>query len=84
MTTFVDRSEAVELDLENLDIALTRLATVSAERARLVELRFFVGLTIEESGKVLGISSATVKRQWDVARAWIVREIAQRASASTR
>jgi DNA-directed RNA polymerase specialized sigma24 family protein len=48
---------------------------VSPDRARLVELRFFVGLTIEQTAGVLGSSSATVKRQWDAARGWLLRDL---------
>jgi len=78
VTTLFDRGIAtIDLDLEKLDSSLKRLATVSAERARLVELRFFVGLTIEETADVMEISAATVKRQWDVARAWLLRDIQQ-------
>ena len=54
---------------------MKRLAEVSPERARLVELRFFVGLTIEATATVLEISPATVKRQWDAARAWLLRDL---------
>lgn len=76
LTTWLDPGMATwELDLERLDQSLTRLAQVSAERARLVELRFFVGLTIEATAQVLGISPATVKRQWDAARAWLLRDL---------
>ena len=78
-TLFEEGVATIDLDLEKLDQSLRRLATVSAERARLVELRFFVGLTIEETAGVLEISPATVKRQWDVARAWLLRDISQAA-----
>jgi RNA polymerase sigma factor (TIGR02999 family) len=74
-TLFEEGIATIELDLEKLDLSLQRLTAVSAERARLVELRFFVGLTIEETAGILGISPATVKRQWDVARAWLLRDI---------
>lgn len=81
-TTLFDSGVAtIELDLEKLDQSLRRLAEVSAERARLVELRFFVGLTVDETADVLEISAATVKRQWDVARAWLLRDINQARSA---
>lgn len=77
-TTLFDSGVAtIELDLEKLDRSLRRLAAVSTERARLVELRFFVGLTVEETADVLEMSPATVKRQWDVARAWLLRDINQ-------
>lgn len=80
LTTLFDEGVAtIDLDLEKLDRSLRRLGEVSAERARLVELRFFVGLTVAETADVLGISAATVKRQWDVARAWLLRDIHQSA-----
>ena len=63
------------VDVLAVDAALRKLAEIDAERARLVELRFFGGLTITESAAVLGISPATVKRHWAVARAWLQREI---------
>lgn len=76
LTTWLDPGlSTLDLDLERLDQSLTRLAQVSADRARLVELRFFVGLTIEATAEVLGISQATVKRQWDAARAWLLRDL---------
>jgi RNA polymerase sigma factor (TIGR02999 family) len=53
---------------------LEQLAEIDADRARLVELRFFGGLTIEETAEVMGISPATVKRSWEVARGWLYRE----------
>ena len=63
------------IDLIALDQALERLAEVSAEQARLVELRFFGGLTIEETAEAMHISPATVKRHWTVACAWLAREL---------
>jgi len=58
-----------------LDAALTRLTSLYPEQGRLVELRFFGGLTIEETAEAMGISPATVKRQWTVARAWLLRDL---------
>jgi RNA polymerase sigma factor (TIGR02999 family) len=76
LTTLVQTGvSTVDLDLERLDSALTRLSQVSPERARLVELRFFVGLTIDQTAEVLGSSAATVKRQWDASRAWLLRDL---------
>ena len=63
------------VDVLAVDAALDKLAALDAQQARLVELRFFGGLTIEESAAALGISPATVKRHWAVARAWLQREI---------
>lgn len=58
-----------------LDEALTRLAAMDSEQARIVELRFFGGMTIEETAEVIGISPATVKSRWSLARAWLNREL---------
>ena len=64
-----------EVDLVALDDALTKLATLDPKQSRLIELRFFGGLSIEEAAVVLGISPATVKREWATARAWLQREM---------
>jgi len=67
-----------DADAEHLlavDDALERLAVEDAERAELVKLRYFAGLTLEETAKVLGISESTAKRRWTFARAWLFREI---------
>jgi RNA polymerase sigma-70 factor, ECF subfamily len=61
-----------------LDEALGALTDFDPDKARLVELRYFVGLTIEETADTLGVSSAKVKRDWALARAWLHREIAVR------
>jgi RNA polymerase sigma factor (TIGR02999 family) len=63
------------VDLVALDRALERLEAIDPEQARLVELRFFGGLTVEETAEALDISPATVKRHWTVARAWLAREL---------
>jgi RNA polymerase sigma factor (TIGR02999 family) len=60
-----------------LDEALSRLAAMDPEMARLVELRYFGGLTIEETAEVLGVSPATVKREWATARGWLRRELSR-------
>ena len=58
-----------------LDIALDRLASTDAELARLVELRYFTGLTVDETAKAMGVSPRTTKRNWAYARAWLHREL---------
>jgi len=58
-----------------VDEALARLAALDAEQARIVELRFFAGLTVEETALVLNRSPRTVKREWRLARAWLRREL---------
>jgi RNA polymerase sigma factor (TIGR02999 family) len=74
--------DAVELadqppheDLLALDEALTKLAAADPIKAEVVQLRYFGGLTIEETAKVLGVSLATAKRHWSFAKAWLYREI---------
>lgn len=69
--------------LLSLDDALTRLATQEPERAKLVELRYFGGLTIDEAAKALQISTATADRYWSYARAWLQAEINSDADSSS-
>lgn len=64
-----------EVDVLVLDTALTQLAQRDLQQSRIVELRFFAGMTVEETAAVLGVSSATVKRDWSMARAWLSRQI---------
>lgn len=66
-----------DLDLVALDDALNGLASLDPQQARIVELRFFTGLTIEETAEVVGISPATVKRDWNTAKAWLFRELSR-------
>jgi len=67
-------------DIDAIDQALRRLARLDPEQERIVELRFFAGLTVEETAHVLGISARTVKREWALARAWLFRELQTMAS----
>ena len=67
--------ENPELDLVALDDALNNLASLDPQQSRIVELRFFGELSIEETAVVLGVSPATVKRDWATARAWLQREL---------
>jgi RNA polymerase sigma factor (TIGR02999 family) len=71
----------VDIDVVALDRALTELSELDARQSRIVELRFFGGLTIEDTSEVLGISPATVKRDWITARAWLHRAISGEAPA---
>jgi len=77
--TFDERLNAAApenaIDMVALDAALDRLAALDAGQARIVELRFFGGLSIEETAEAMGISPATVKRHWTVARAWLAKEL---------
>ena len=70
------------VDLEALDAALTQLAALDARQARVVELRYFAGLTVEETADVLDASPRTVKRDWQMARAWLRREMSRTAGQS--
>jgi RNA polymerase sigma factor (TIGR02999 family) len=64
------------VDVEAIDTALLRLEKIDAPQSQIVELRYFGGLTLEETASVVGISLASVKREWAMARAWLHRELA--------
>jgi RNA polymerase sigma factor (TIGR02999 family) len=68
--------QAARANLISIDAALTRLDALDHRQAQIVELRFFGGLTVEETAQVLEISNATVKRDWMMAKAWLARELA--------
>jgi len=72
--TLVTRLEGVEqrLDIEVLEKALIRLTVIDADMANIVELRYFGGMSVEEIAEVVGTSQSTIKRQWRVARAWLL------------
>jgi RNA polymerase sigma factor (TIGR02999 family) len=69
--------QAEAIDIESLDMALTRLATLDARQAQIVELRYFAGLSVEQTAELIGISPRTVKRDWQMSRAWLRREVSQ-------
>lgn len=73
MTDFVD--EAAELDIERFDDTLGRLARVDEDAARIVELRFYTGLTMPEIATAMDLSERTVHRRWQTARAWLLKEM---------
>ena len=64
-----------DVELLDLDAALARLATFDPRRSQIAELRFFGGLSLEETGHVLGLSIATVERDWQAARAWLYAQL---------
>jgi RNA polymerase sigma-70 factor (ECF subfamily) len=72
-------SEERSIDLLALDHALERLAALDERQARVVEMRFFGGLSVEETAEILDISPATVKREWSMARAWLHSELSGRS-----
>jgi RNA polymerase sigma factor (TIGR02999 family) len=64
-----------DLELLGLDEALNKLTAIDARKSRLVELRYFGGLSVEETAEVLGVSGITVKREWSKTKAWLYREL---------
>lgn len=83
-TSMISLDEAIavterrDIDLLAVDDALTALASLDSRQCRIVELRFFGGLTLEEIAQALGLSVATVRREWAAARSWLAREIRRR------
>ena len=69
-----------DVDVVALNDALNSLAEIDPRQSRVVELRFFAGLSLEETSEVMGIGTATVQRDWTAARAWLHREISRRSS----
>jgi RNA polymerase sigma factor (TIGR02999 family) len=67
----------LDVDLLALDAALHKLAKLDAQQTRIIELRYFAGLSIDDAAKFLGISPATVKRSWASARVWLLREMSR-------
>lgn len=83
-TTLTDALAAASQDdgmLPALDEALERLERIDPEQARIIELRYFVGLTVEEAADALGMSPATLKRRWALARAWLFRAMTSAGEA---
>jgi RNA polymerase sigma factor (TIGR02999 family) len=70
------------IDVLALDEALTRLAAFDARKTAVAELRFFSGLSVEETAQVLGVSVATVEREWQAARAWLYAALKRTAQSS--
>lgn len=66
-----------ETMLPALDEAISKLEQIDAEQAKIVELRYFAGMSVEEAADAMGISPATLKRRWSLARAWLFRELSQ-------
>jgi RNA polymerase sigma-70 factor (ECF subfamily) len=73
---------AKDVDIVGLDDALAKLAAVDERKSKLVELRFFGGASIEEAADILGVSTATAKREWQVARAFLYREMTVEGSTN--
>ena len=70
-----DAAAPIDVDVLDLDAALTRLAAFDSRKCQLAELRFFGGLSLEEASEALGISTATADRDWQTARAWLLKEL---------
>jgi RNA polymerase sigma factor (TIGR02999 family) len=71
-----------DFNLVVLDNALEALSQIDSQQARIIELRFFGGLSIEATGRILGVSPSTVNREWNLGRAWLYRELSRSADAS--
>ena len=82
----IDEIEIAALEKEDellaINEALEKFAVVDKQKAELVKLRYFVGLTIDESAEILGISAPTAKRGWTYSRAWLFRQIQNTTNAS--
>ncbi len=76
-------SNEADVNLVALDDALTALAVIDERKSKVVELRFFAGLNVEETAEVLRVSSDTVMRDWKLAKMWLLRELSRRASHET-
>jgi RNA polymerase sigma factor (TIGR02999 family) len=74
------KHQSRDVDVLDLDAALTDLATFDARKSQVAELRFFGGLTLQETGHLLGLSVATVEREWKVARAWLYARLKDEGS----
>ncbi|MBV9671107.1 MAG: sigma-70 family RNA polymerase sigma factor [Acidobacteriales bacterium] len=75
------RSEGPDLNLVALDDALRALAALDARKSKIVELKFFGGLSIEETAEVMGVSTDTVMRDWRVAKLWLLRELSHESGS---
>jgi RNA polymerase sigma-70 factor (ECF subfamily) len=81
LTEAIAMSQDQPAEMLALDESLTRLAAVDAQQGKIVELRVFAGLSVEETAELLSISPATVKRDWAMAKAWLLRQIRKEARA---
>ena len=79
----IAQAQSRNIDVLDLEEALQKLEKLDPQQGKIVELRFFSGLSIEDTANVLGISPATVKRDWAAARAWLFREIGARQSVES-
>ncbi|HJW92760.1 MAG TPA: sigma-70 family RNA polymerase sigma factor [Thermoanaerobaculia bacterium] len=75
LTAALDAAAEENFDVVALDLALENLAAIFPQQAKIVELRFYGGLTLDETAEALGISAATVSREWTMARAWLRRAL---------
>jgi RNA polymerase sigma factor (TIGR02999 family) len=82
LTEAMALQEAPNVDLIALDNALNELARLDPQQSRIVEMRFFAGLSIEDTAEAIGISRTTVKREWATARAWLLREMTRKEARS--
>ncbi|NND72744.1 MAG: RNA polymerase subunit sigma, partial [Rhodothermales bacterium] len=77
------KSHSIDIDeILSVDRALGKLMRIDREAAEVAELRYFAGLTIEQAAEALGVSEATVKRRWTIARAWLVKQFSSDAGSA--
>ena len=74
--------KVLSIDLVDLDTALKELARLDPQQSRIVEMRFFGGLSIEDTAEIIGVSPTTIKREWATARAWLLRELRRKVPRS--
>lgn len=77
LTTNLVQTDEPAVDLLALDDALEKLATIDERKVRIVEARYFAGLTVAETADAMGLSQSTVKREWEFARVWLLRAISE-------
>lgn len=75
LSAVVEQAEETSFEILALDDALQRLAQIYPRQAQIIELRFFGGLSIEETAEFLGVTSSTVNRDWNLAKSWLAREL---------
>ena len=75
MAAVPNLAQEQDLDLVLLDVALEKLAAIDPQQTKIIELRYFGGLSIEETAEVLGVSTATISREWKLAKMWLMREL---------
>lgn len=79
----IESGRQIDIDLISLDDALTELSKMDPRKSQVIEMKFFGGMTTEETAEILKVSTATIERDWTVARAWLYRAVAGKRSAAS-